>query len=445
MNDFNDDFDNFDDDEFNDFNEKNSLKDVWQNNPLIKIFVIISVIILVIVAVVLFTGGDVAEDSRLSGAPEQREVLGGEISQNYADVLNQVNEQRLQSAVQTGNSAIPMLVNPEEQNLLSQEGELPPYQEFDPLATFRASSTPQPNGEVIVNDEDPVLIQPDQVFAQQQQPQAPMASPEAIQALAQAMAENAGNILAEQDVMAGRVIQVTPTNYFEQLALAQAQSAGANGQMVDTDGDGIPDTLYNSTSGPSQSTETETIIQNILIPAGTINYAQILIEANSDVPGPVLAQLMSGPLVGARLIGSFTVQNKVLILTFNSIVVNGLNQPISAVAIDPTTTLPGVVTDVDNRYWSRVLLPAAARFIEGIGSAVAEDSQTTVTVSGDTVIQETAALDIEQELGRGVEEGLGEIADFMDDEADDIEVLVRVARGTPIGVFFTEPVIEDEN
>jgi len=445
MNDFNDDFDNFDDDEFNDFNEKNSLKDVWQNNPLIKIFVIISVIILVIVAVVLFTGGDVAEDSRLSGAPEQREVLGGEISQNYADVLNQVNEQRLQSAVQTGNSAIPMLVNPEEQNLLSQEDELPPYQEFDPLATFRASSTPQPNGEVIVNDEDPVLIQPDQVFAQQQQPQAPMASPEAIQALAQAMAENAGNILAEQDVMAGRVIQVTPTNYFEQLALAQAQSAGANGQMVDTDGDGIPDTLYNSTSGPSQSTETETIIQNILIPAGTINYAQILIEANSDVPGPVLAQLMSGPLVGARLIGSFTVQNKVLILTFNSIVVNGLNQPISAVAIDPTTTLPGVVTDVDNRYWSRVLLPAAARFIEGIGSAVAEDSQTTVTVSGDTVIQETAALDIEQELGRGVEEGLGEIADFMDDEADDIEVLVRVARGTPIGVFFTEPVIEDEN
>ena len=53
-------------------------------------------------------------------------------------------------------------------------------------------------------------------------------------------------------------------------------------------------------------------------------------------------------------------------------------------------------------------------------------------------------VDFEQELGRGVEEGFREIADFMDDEADDVQVLVRVARGTPIGVFFTEPVLEGQ-
>jgi intracellular multiplication protein IcmE len=184
------------------------------------------------------------------------------------------------------------------------------------------------------------------------------------------------------------------------------------------------------------------VVENVLIPAGSINYAQVLIEANSDVPGPVLVQLMSGPLAGARMIGRFNVQNEYLVLTFNSIVIEGLNQQVNAIALDPATSLPGVATEVNRRYWSRVLLPAGARFLEGIGAAIAEDTQTTVTVSGDTVIEETEALDFEQELGRGVEEGFGEIADFMDERGNEVQTLVRVARGTPIGVFFTQPVVE---
>src|SRR5690606_12018046 len=46
-------------------------------------------------------------------------------------------------------------------------------------------------------------------------------------------------------------------------------------------------------------------IENIIIPAGTIEYAQLVTEANTDAPGPVMAQIASGPLAGARLIGSF--------------------------------------------------------------------------------------------------------------------------------------------
>jgi hypothetical protein len=50
-----------------------------------------------------------------------------------------------------------------------------------------------------------------------------------------------------------------------------------------------------------------------------------------------------------------------------------------------------------------------------------------VTVSGDTVIEQQNALDFEQEIGRGVEEAFTEIADFMDEESDDIQPLIRVA------------------
>lgn len=435
MNDFEDDFDNFDDNSFEDFNERKSFKDTWQNSPLLKIFAIVAGIVLIIAAIMIFGGAGDPEQSRTGTGLNDREALGGEVTQNYQEVIDEVNDQRLEDAVRTGSSTIPMLTGGNETDLLNNPDELPPYDDFDPLATFRAAVEPK------VEDPEPVIqepqyVAPEQIFtpqAMQPQQQAPAANPEAIQALAQAMSNAAGQILGNHNPTAPLIMQVTPEDYYEQqaqLALAQQQ-------------DGQFDGLFNDDGTQIDPTTGEELVQTILIPAGTINYAQILIEANSDVPGPVLAQLMSGPLSGARLIGSFNVQEDVLVLNFNSIVVDGINQGVSAVAIDPNTTLPGIATEVNHRYWQRVILPAAARFLEGIGGAIAEDTQTTVTVSGDTVIQEQPALDFEQELGRGAEEGIGEIADFMDEEADRIQPLIRVARGTPVGVFFLEPVIEE--
>jgi len=440
MSDFdnNDDFDSFDDNDFDDFKSENSLKDAWNNSPMMKIFVIVAGVVLLIAAIMIFSGSDEAEESRATAAPDQREILGGEITQNYAEVLEEVNEQRLETAVQTGRSNIPMLINPEEQDLLTSSEELPPYQDFDPLASFRANAVREEA------EEEPVLVAPEEVFVQQAQPSIPAPNPEAVQALAQAMSGAASSILGNHTLSAGRIITVTPDDYYEQLAAAQlannADSSLSAPQFVDTDGDGIAETLLNNSFA---STESE-VIETILIPAGTINYAQLLIEANSDTPGPILAQLVSGPLQGSRLIGSFSTATDTLSLAFTSIIIDGVTFSINAIAIDPNTTLPGLATEVNNRYFQRVLLPAAARFLEGVGSAIAEDTQTTVTVSGDTVIEEQDALDFEQELGRGVEEAFTEVADFMDDEADDVQPLIRVSKGTPLGIFFTEAVTETQ-
>jgi len=445
MNDFNDDFDNYDEG-FEDFNENKSIKDAWNENPMLKIFAVVAGIVLLITAIVIFSGGDPEQDSRVGRGVDQRETLGGEISQNYEEALREVNNQRLQDAVQTGGSAIPMLINPEEQELLTATEELPPVLDFDPLANFRSAVAPEEPE--VVQEPEPVLVAPEQVFTPQavQQP-VPAPSPEAIQALAQAMAQNVSDILGHHSPTAPRIQIVTPEDFLDTSA------ADGGGRFVDTDGDGFPDTQLNNfstantTGFPSQdfisAPQNAPVVETVLVPAGTINYGQVLIEANSDIPGPVLVQLVSGPLAGARLIGDFNVANdRALVLSFTSIVVDGLNQPVRAIAIDPATTLPGVATEVDNRYFTRVLLPAAARFLEGIGSAIAEDTQTTVTVSGDTVIEEQDALDFEQEIGRGVEEAFEEVADFMEDEADEARPLVRVAPGTPVGIFFTQPVLE---
>lgn len=437
MNDFDDDFDNFEENNFDDFNQKNSLKDAWQNNPLLKIFTIIAGVILLVAAIIIFGGDSEDEKSTIAQGVDQRETLGGELSPNYTEAIEDVNRQRLEQAVQTGTSTIPMLVNPEEQELLTAEDELPPFDDFDPLKTFRNAVAPK---EPEVVPEEPVFVEPEEVFTPPVQ-QAPAPSPEAVQALAQAMSASVGNLFANHDPSAAQITLVTPETFLE---TSLDDIDGTTGQLVDTDGDGIPDTPLrgDSFSPDTDGGEDDVIVETILIPSGTINYAQVLIEANSDTPGPVLAQLVSGPLRGARLIGSFAVREKVLVLNFDSIVVDGINQPVSAVAIDPNTTVPGLATDVDNRYFTRVILPAAAKFLEGVGAAIAQDTETTVTVSGDTVIEETEALDFEQELGRGVEEAFDEISEFLDEEADSVQRLVRIQRGTPIGVFFTEPVLE---
>lgn len=426
-NDFDNDFDNFNDDDFNDFKSSSALKDIWQNNPLVKMAVVgLGVVLLIVLLVILLSEDDKAP-SQVGYTPDQRDAPGGEVSQAYADAIISVNENRTEEAMANPDvSSVPIPFNLEEQDLLTETDEGPQFDAYDPLAAWRQQAIPEPEPQPI--EEEPVLAPYEGPIAPQP---VPGPSPDVVNALAQAMSQQMGTILGEQAIMAARIQQVTPVDF-----LTANVPDVPGGQMIDTDGDGIPDTLI--TDGGNG----EEVIETILVPAGTINYAQILIEANSDVPGPVLAQLISGPLSGARLIGTFTSTEDHLILSFNSVVIDGLNQPVNAVAIDPDTTLPGVATEVDKRYFSRVILPAAGRFLEGVGRAVAQDTRTVVTVNGDTVTSSQEDLDLSQELGKGVEEAAEQIADFMDEEADKIQPLVRLARGVPIGVFFTQPVLE---
>lgn len=426
----NNNFDDLDNSGFDDFKSGNSLKEAWQNNPFLKIAVIVIGLIVVVTAIVILTGGEEDPDSYVGMAPTQSEAPGGEVSQTYAEAIVAVNEERREQAMQNPDvSSVPIPYNLQDQDLLTETAEGPPYEDFDPLAAWRQQAQPEPAAE------EPPMEEP--VLAPYEGPVAPAPlpgpSPDVVNSLAQAMAGQMGDILGSHGILPPKIMQVTSIDYLTQDI---PQDDGTAVQMVDTDGDGIPDTVITAED------DGEVVVETILIPAGTINYAQLLTEANSDVPGPILAQLVSGPLAGARLIGSFQSTGEYLILTFDSIVIDGLNQGVSAVAIDPDTTLPGVATEVDNRYWSRILLPAAAEFIAGMGSAIAQDSSTTVTVSGETVTTSQSDLSLEEELGRGVEAAAEEVADFMENEADDVQPLVRVARGTPVGIFFTEPVVE---
>jgi hypothetical protein len=185
------------------------------------------------------------------------------------------------------------------------------------------------------------------------------------------------------------------------------------------------------------STPNQTASQGkVLIAAGAVHYAQLMIEANSDVPGPIMAEVMSGPFTGARVIGQFEITREYLILHFTKLTHRRKDYGIDALAIDPNTTLGGLVTEKDNRYFTRLVLPAAAGFLEGFGSAISSPSQSVVTSNGDVVVFQEGRQGVREGLYKGLSEAAGTAGSFFRDEAAATKPLIRVAAGTPMGLFF---------
>jgi intracellular multiplication protein IcmE len=183
-------------------------------------------------------------------------------------------------------------------------------------------------------------------------------------------------------------------------------------------------------------------VENIILPAGTIEYGQLLIEANTDAPGPVLAQIVSGPLRGSRVLGSFTSTDEYLTLEFSQLVLDGISYQVQAVAIDPNTTLPGIITEIDRKYFTRVILPMAAEFVTGFTDAISESGSTSVFISDSSVTQSTEDKDSRQEVSSGISEAGDKLSEILEEEADRAQPMLRVAAGTPLGVLFVQPVTD---
>ena len=431
-NDFNDDdaFNDIDDDDFQDFDEpqKGSLSELWNSSPWPKIIVLIGGIVTVIFGLSLLGGNDSeTPESLVVAAPDQRETPGQEVPEAYRDAVEEVNQQRLLNALETGESAIPIPVGGGTSSLNDLEAEQdPPVDAEDPLAQWRQKTNPPP---APVEEQAPELppIEPvtleDPAYAPQ--PQYFQPDPEAIANLAGAMSGQMQSLIDQHSIRSLQHMDVTSHSFYNDPGILDGNSDEA--YFEDDD---------------AAAFETAPVDAEILIPAGAILYGQTLNEANSDTPGPVLARILNGPMAGTRIIGSFETRYDNLVITFNRIVMDGESHSANAVALDPETSIPGLATDVDRRYWKRVILPAAARFIEGIGEAIEQEGQTDVTVNNETITTSQNEIDTRQELFAGVNEAAREFGDLLDDEANEIEPLIRVDAGTMIGLLFTEAVIK---
>ncbi len=410
--DVNDDGLELDEASFDDFEKKKgTLGELWRENAMVKVGVVVAAAVAIFATIILFGGKDMPIDpSYVSGGSDISAPPGTEeTSPSYVAAIEEENEARTEQAIKESGSVLPTPIDPPVGRLTVTENETP---EEDPLQRWRKLQEERLQREMLRSQ----TVAPDA--------DADAARGEAIQALAEAMATQMQSILEKRATV--RPLQyrgMTSDDWLNELNAQREKEA-------------------EEAAGGSGNDEAEENIEIVLYPAGRIAYAQILTEANSDVPGPVLAQIASGPLSGSRVLGSFSKQKELLTIKFQTVIVDGVSIDIDAVAVDPKTTLPALATDVDHHYLMRVALPMAAAFVEGLASAISESGLTTVTVEGDVVAEESEDTSTEQDVASGIEEAGQKLREILDETADEIEVTVRVEAGTPVGILFLEPVIK---
>lgn len=402
---------------FADFDQeenKNTLGYLWRNNPLVKAGSVLVIAALLIGIVIYFGLERKKPDQSLvsTGADVTQAPGTTEVSPRIRDAIEEVNQTEVERAEREGDSAMPIQIDPPSEALPIPEED---QDQEDPLQRWRRLQEERLQKEL----ERTEVVEP-------APPVDPGPNP-AIGELAEAMSQQMSSILERQGQNNFGYKIIADQDFIDSL------SAESDENFSDFGDDESFGDDFSEVDVP------------VLVPAGEIVYAQMITEANSDVPGPVLALISSGPLRGSRLIGSFSVQEAgdMLSLNFNTVVYKGKSLGVDAVAIDPKTTLPGLATDVDHRYLRRIVLPAAAAFVEGAASAISQSGLTTVSVEGSTVSEDSQEPSDRQEIASGIEEAGAEIRELIDEEVDNTKVLVRIERGTALGILFLQPVVEE--
>ncbi|MCB1721949.1 MAG: type IV secretion protein DotG [Alphaproteobacteria bacterium] len=402
------------DETFDNFDKKgNTLGDMWRNNPAFKVGVIVVGAVLLFLMITLLGGDDTpVEESYVGAAPDITSTPGTEeASPAYVQAIEELNEADIERAMTEGDSSLPVPIEPPIGIVSLPEQDA---QEEDPLQRWRRLQEERLEREI---QKQTALPEDTNVDVDRL---------ESIQQLAEQMSGQMSAVLETKAETMLSTKTLTSPDFLEKLKESQEKNAG--------DGELLEDSEFTD----------EELVGELLMPAGEIVYAQLLTEANTDVPGPVLAEIMSGPLKGSRILGTFEEQTELLTLNFDTVVYEDQSLSVDAVALDPATTLPGMATEVDHRYLKRILLPAAAAFVEGFSGAIAQTATVTVVTDGGTVVDSETEPDNTEEVALGLEEAGSKLSEIIDEMAEETKVLVRIAAGTPVGILFLEPVTTDE-
>ncbi len=379
------------------------------NKPVVKLVIIVGVVGIAIAgALGSFSSDEEIKSSRLVRPPSMKEAPGGTVTPFFAEQNKMANDQRVKEALSNKGSAMP---TPMGKSIDMVEMEA--LTEKNSMAAFHVE-TERLKREM--RAEQRQNTQKLQVLQKQMQQRAEKKD----DSLAKAMQKQLQQLMESWSPMKMKLV-----NGVEPL------------------------TTTNETDVTKGSLESQTaVVQTLspkepktLVPAGTVNYAQLLTEANSDVPGPIMVQILSGPLSGGRAIGVFKVMYEHLLLTFNLAVYKGKEYSINAIALNPDTTLGAMATDVDHRYFKRILLPAAASFVAEFSDALSSAGAQTTVVGESVVVNE-----VEKGYKEAAFEGLAGVGNtvsrFFEQEAARTKTLVRVETGTAMGLFFLSSVKE---
>lgn len=236
-------------------------------------------------------------------------------------------------------------------------------------------------------------------------------------------------VLNQMNAIANTLVVQTPkTGFFTDQTVQSANRPspsviyGDNSEEVfpDLDGESVND-------GTIQS-----------IPAGSILYGEVMAEVTSDLPRPVLVEIINGTYKGWRLIGQFDISpgNRGGLVSFDRLVnLEGQEFPVKALAIDGFEGQSLIASKFEPRLLQRYGPVFATSFISGLAESLAQP-RSTLGVIGDSqvVIEEPSTLE---------QAGYAGLAKSIDAISTDITSqrprgpLITIQSGHPVGILFT--------
>ena len=135
-------------------------------------------------------------------------------------------------------------------------------------------------------------------------------------------------------------------------------------------------------TAPTKEQQAEEELKNSdVYKAGSIIFAVLDTEVNTDETSPVMATVVQGPLNGSKVIGNFQRVSEKVSLQFSVLSVPKLTSSIAinAVAVDPNTAKTSLASTVNNHYMLRYGSLFATSFISGLGEAIQSSGGTSAS------------------------------------------------------------------
>lgn len=179
-----------------------------------------------------------------------------------------------------------------------------------------------------------------------------------------------------------------------------------------------------------------------LAKAGTIYNGIIETAVNSDEDSPVLARIVSGPLKGTRLIGTFKNLGEKVALVFTTANIPNFDKTvkINAYAIDTNTSRTAMADDVDHHYFLRYGVLLATSFVTGYAQALQQNNQTTtVNPLTGAVISIPNGNQSAKDINRQALGQVGsQVATDVKQQYNNLKPTIYVNSGTAIGILLMD-------
>lgn len=175
---------------------------------------------------------------------------------------------------------------------------------------------------------------------------------------------------------------------------------------------------------------------------GDMLFGRLSFTASNKGSPAVLAEIISGPYQGARLLGSLQASDEGLIILFNrmSIPSKGVSFTISGLAIDMETARSTVFTKHKSYFWTRLFYSLGLGMIQGTADAIAAVGETVVDsgLGGSTVARDEPS--VEDAVAAGVAQAAQTLGQQVQSKMSQLTDLYEFDANTPLAIVMLQDV-----